>query len=300
MASVFPVAEDFASDFASCFRRWGAALVHDPLPIGGIAVALMLGTGALCGVPVSTPLLVAAVCGTALVYGADRVLIAAPEDAWNRPGRARWVQAHRRWLHVEMAGLLIVGLWALAGLRGRTIAWGIGLAGLGGIHLVSGGTGRPITTLGIGKPILVAVAWALGGTILPVVEAGGVLDATVWGLAGYRVLFILPNVLLSDWGDRTGDRAAGLASWTTWGTGRGLRWASTVMLVGAMAGAGGVSWWGAQPLLWGVDAVGPLLMLGAVWMVDPQRTAHRFLLDAIVAWPAVTALVAWGANAFAS
>ncbi|PSQ96149.1 MAG: hypothetical protein BRD55_07745 [Bacteroidetes bacterium SW_9_63_38] len=258
----------------------------------------MLGTGALGDVPVSSPLLLAAFCGAAVVYGVDRAVVAAPEDAWNRPGRARWMKAHRTWLYVEAVVLSIAGGLALSALAPATVAWSVGLAGLGGLHLASGGTGRPVGGLGmgIGKPLVVAGAWALGAAILPVVEAGGALDATVWGVAGYRFLFVLPNVLLSDWGDRAGDRAAGLASWTRWGTERGLRWASTVMLVGAMTGAVGASWWGTRPLLWGVDAVGPLLMLGAVWGVDPQRSAHRFLLDAIVAWPGVTALVA----AFAS
>jgi hypothetical protein len=46
-------------------------------------------------------------------------------------------------------------------------------------------------------------------------------------------------------------------------------------------------------LLWGVDAVGPLLMLGAVWTVNPTEPVDRFLLDVLVAWPGVTALVAW-------
>ena len=291
------MAEDSASDSAPFFRRWGGALVYDPLPIGGIAVAVMLGTGALCSVSVATSLLVAAFCGTALIYGMDRGLVAAPEDEWNHPRRARWVEGHRGWLYGEAGVLMIAGGIALSALRVDTLIWGLGLAGLGGLHLLSGGPGRLIGSLGLGKPLVVAGAWALGGTILPVVDAGAPLDAAVWGMAGYRFFFILPNVLLSDWGDRVGDRAAGLASWTTWGTGRGLRWWATVMLVGATAGAALAGWQGAQPLLWGVDAVGPLLMLGAVWWVDPKHAAHRFVLDAIVAWPGVTALVAWGSRA---
>jgi 4-hydroxybenzoate polyprenyltransferase len=203
------------------------------------------------------------------------------------------VEAHRGWLYGEAGILLIVGMLALSALRLDTLLWSVGLGGLGGLHLLSGGAGRPMGALSLGKPFLVAGAWALGATILPLVEAGVSLDATAGGVAGYRFLFILPNVLLSDWGDRTGDRAAGLASWTRWGTGSGLRWGATVMLAGAIGGALGMGVQNAQLLLWGVDAVGPLLMLGAVWGVDPQRSYHRFLLDALVAWPGVTALVAW-------
>ena len=296
---VFPVAEDSASNSASFFRRWGEGLVHDPLPIGGIAVAVMLGTGALLDVSVSGPLLVAAFCGVALIYGTDRALVAAPEDEWNRPRRARWVRAHRGWLYGEAGALLVVGMAALSVLPLKALIWGVGLAALGGLHLLSGGTGRPFDGLGIGKPLLVAGAWALGGAILPLVGAGVPLGATAWGLAGYRFFCILPNVLLSDWGDRAGDRAAGGASWTRWGTERGLRGTATGLLVLALILAGGMAVETHRVLLFGVDAVGVLLMGGAVWTLRPECGTHRFLLDVLVAWPVVTALVAWGSKAIA-
>lgn len=254
----------------------------------------MLGTGALMQVSVSAPLLVAAFCGTALVYGADRGVVAGPEDEWNRPRRTRWVRAHRAWLYGEGVVLGGIGLLALSALRPRTLVWAGAVAGLGGLHLMSGGTSRLLPPLGVGKPLLVAGTWAVGSTLLPLVEAGAPLGGAAWALAGYRLLFILPNVLLSDWGDRAGDRAAGLSPWTVWGTGRGLRWGATALLVGAILGAVGAGWQGGRPLLWGVDAGGALLMIVAVWGATPQRAAHRFGLDAIVAWPVVTALAAWG------
>ena len=65
------------------------------------------------------------------------------------------------------------------------------------------------------------------------------------------------------------------------------------MLVGAIGAALGLGMQNAPLLLWGVDAVGPLLMLGAVWTVNPTEPVDRFLLDVLVAWPGVTALVAW-------
>jgi hypothetical protein len=35
-------------------------------------------------------------------------------------------------------------------------------------------------------------------------------------------------------------------------------------------------------------------MVGGIWTVDPTRKAHVFVLDLLVGWPAVTALVVWG------
>jgi len=82
-----------------------------------------------------------------------------------------------------------------------------------------------------------------------------------------------------------------------WGTARGLRLVATGLLLGALTAMGTAGLWYDRFLLFAIDALGPLLMLGVVWTVDPERPAHRFLLDAIVAWPGVTALVAWGSRA---
>jgi hypothetical protein len=43
-----------------------------------------------------------------------------------------------------------------------------------------------------------------------------------------------------------------------------------------------------------IDAIGPMLLLGGAWTLTPAASAHRLVLDLIVAWPAVTAAVAWG------
>jgi 4-hydroxybenzoate polyprenyltransferase len=275
--------------------EWAAALCHDPLPIGGVAVALLLGTYALLGVAPSLPLLVAGFCGVALVYSVDRGVVVSPEDAVNHPGRQRWVREHRRWLGLERVGLLLGGGVALSFLSMKTVLWaGVG-ALLAGLHLLPAGRwGRPLKRTGLAKPLAVAAAWAVGGTVLPVVEAGGGVSVEVAVLAGYRLLFILPNVLLADWGDRRGDAAAGLRPWADGGRGTGLRWAATGLLGGAAGLAVALhAMIGATGLLL-VDALGLLWMGGAVWWLDPERPRHRLLLDLLVAWPLATALAAWG------
>lgn len=126
------------------------------------------------------------------------------------------------------------------------------------------------------------------------IEAGLVQGAALAWLGAYRTLFVLPNVLLSDWGDRRGDRRAGLRPWGQNVRGVHVRWGTAIVLIAALGlvpvgRALGVP----LPLLL-VDAVGPVLLLGGVWALNPERTADRFVLDLIVAWPAVTAAVAWG------
>lgn len=264
-------------------------LYHDPMPVGLIAVCLILGSSALFQLSVSLPLVVAAFFGTALVYGLDRAVISSPEDKWNRPERRRWVQNHQTWLRGEIVLLLIGGGIAVGFLSPRTLFWIAGLAGGAGLHLFSVGMAeRPLKSLGIGKPLAVAAAWAVGGTVLPILEAGQPLGIDGVMLTVYRFLFILPNVLLADWADRGGDAAVGLTTWAPDGTLFSVRLVSTGLL--AVAGAGvvfAIVRLDASLILL-VDAVGLLLMTGAVWALRPGRSPREaFLLDFVVAWPIV-------------
>lgn len=254
----------------------------------------MLSTGALLGFPVSVPFLIAAFCGTALVYLLDR-LGHSPEDRINRPGWIAWAQRHRAWVWGE-------GLFLCSGLVGsipflepKTLGAAGILGGMALLHVAPVfSIGRGLKAMGLFKPIAVAGTWAVGAALLPVLEAGATATGPVMGLVAYRFFFILPNVLLCDWGDRAGDAAAGLHPWTEWGTARGLRLSASGLLVVAVVGALGGSVASPQPLLLWVDALGPALMLAAVWTVDPERPGHRLGLDLIVGWPAVTAGVAFG------
>jgi 4-hydroxybenzoate polyprenyltransferase len=262
------------------------------MPVGGIAVALMLGTSALLQISVSPPLLLAGFCGTALVYGVDRALTSSPEDVINRPDRHRWVEAHRGWLQLEMGLLLIAVCAAVPFLQTDTLLVSSLLVIVVALHLVPGSRwGRPLQKVALAKPVAVVGAWAVGSVILPLVEEGAPIEVGGIALAGYRMVFILPNVLLADWGDRKGDAAVGLATGLS-GSLRSLRIASTLLLGGGVVGAvAAVSRFGA-PVLLLVDALGLLVMLGAVWTVRPGTSpAQVFLLDLIVAWPLVSWLV---------
>ena len=258
-------------------------------------MALLLGTYALLGLTPSIPLLLTGFCGVALVYGMDRGVVAAPEDAINHPSRRRWVRAHRWWLWGEGLVLLVAGAASFSLLTRETMLWAGGGILLAGLHLLPAGRrGRLLKALGLGKPLVVAGAWALGATVLPVIEAGQPITTEIVGLAGYRWVFILPNVLLADWGDREGDAATGLRPWTEAGTGRTLRMGATALLLAGVGLAVGLSWGTSPAWLLLVDGLGLVWMGGAVWGLEPERPSHRWLMDLVVAWPLVPALVNWG------
>lgn len=274
---------------------WRVHLLHSGLPIGGVAAAFMAGTSALLGVPVDAGLLALAFCGTALVYLVDRAANWSPEDAVNRPGQDRWRNQARPVIYGEAAVLALGGILALTVVRLETIGAGMAIGLVGALHVVPVlPGGRRLKAWSLWKPLTIGLAWAVGSVVLPLVEAGSPVAA--WGhvqVVMYRFLFVVPNVLLADWIDREGDAAAGL---TTAGTAlplRTLRILSTVSVIGALGMGLG---WGLQfdaVGLWTVDAVGPALLLGAVWRLHPPAT-HRstLVLDLVVGWPGVTAAVA--------
>jgi hypothetical protein len=253
------------------------------------------GTSVLLGVPVDWPLLVTAICGTTLVYGADRAIGFSPEDRVNRPGRVRWVDRHRAWLAGESVVLIAALLCAASFLRPAT--WGLGAlvavaAALYVAPILPGG--RRLKDFGRSKPVWVTAIWALGSVLFPAVEAGGSGGeaprfALVGGLVLYRAAVIGPNVLLADWGDRVGDQAAGRNGAIDHLSATEIRTVATAIL--AVAGTGIVAsalTVGVPAILW-VDAVGILIMIAAVWTLRPGASSvHLLLLDLAVAWPVAT------------
>lgn len=279
-------------DFAHSWRSDGvSAVCHDALPIGAISVALLLGTYGLSGLPVDLPLLVAGGCGTALVYLVDRVWVRPPEDRINHPKRVAWIRRHSFWVCGEMAVLVAAGGAAVLYLETGTWLLNGGLAGIAGLHVLSR-LRESLTRGGLWKPVAIAGTWAVGAALLPVVEAGASLGVVAVLLVLYRFLFVLPNLILADWSDRKGDRAVGLGSWTARWTGEQVRWGATILLLAALVGAGGAIIAGAPPLLLGIDAVGPVLMIGVVWGSDFGTPTHALLADLVVGWPILTFLAA--------
>lgn len=281
------------STFAADSSSFGvaAALYHDPAVIGGVAVALLLGTYGLFDLPVSVSLLTAGFCGATLVYAADRVWMDSPEDRINRPERVKWVRAHEGWLAIE-TGVLFAGAGAvLPYLTWNTLLWAGALGSVAVLHVLPPEWARGPS--GIYKPMALAAVWAAGGALLPFIEAGHSLGSRAVLFFGYRLCFILPNLLIADWADRTGDAAAGLAPWAARWTAHRVRKTAAAVLLVAVVGGGGWALVGSTPVLIAIDTLGPLLMIGGVWGLNPARPRDAFLADLVVAWPLVPALMAW-------
>lgn len=272
------------------------AASHDPLPIGGVAAGLMLGTYALLGIAPDIPLLILAACGTTLIYLADRTFGLSPEDEHNRPGRVAWIQSRRRYLWGLGIGAAVLGGTMIPFLRPATLGLGggVGLLGVAYVMPVLPGR-RRLKALGRTKPLLIAGAWAGGGVVLPVVEAGAAfLSLEVAALVGYRICWVLPNVMMADWGDRAGDAAANIHTLGTSWTESQLRVvASSWTLLGFLGAVGSVVG-GSAPFLLVVDASGLIFLFFGLWKLHPGRhPEHALVADLLVGWPLVTALWWW-------
>jgi 4-hydroxybenzoate polyprenyltransferase len=275
--------------------RIGDFFAHDGLPVGGIAVALMLGTYALLALPPSGPLLVLACCGTVLIYQLDRLLGFSPEDDVNRPGRRRWMRTYRPYVLTTIAGALIAGGAMLMLVQPITALVGAGLGAVGLLHVWPvGPSGRRLKAWGWIKPVAISGAWAAGAVVLPVLEADRSLTSGVWALAAYRFGIVGVNTLLADWSDRVGDARVGLQTIAT-GTSAGFVFCVAYALLAFVLGSGlGAVVAGEAPPLLLVDLIGVLLLGGVVRRVQCDTAwAHHIAVDAVVAWPAVTFLVAW-------
>ncbi len=265
---------------------------YDGTVVGGLAVALMSGTYALLDLPVDSPLLGLAFCGALMLYQLDRVLTLSPEDRVNQPERMAWVERHRRYVWTTIGLAAVSAALLMPMLRSQTLVVGIVLGTVGLVYVLPVLPGaRRLKSIGWAKPIAIAGAWTLGAVMLPVIEAGQPLGADAWSLAGYRFLFLIPNALLADWVDRAGDARAGLRTVATQWTPRRIRGVATgalgVALLGVVA-----AWMRGAPVLLAVDAIGPVLMLGAVWRAPRwERLARTLVPDLIVAWPLVPFLL---------
>lgn len=275
------------------WARIGRFLAYDGTIPGGIAVALILGTSALLKLPVSLPLLVAAFCGTLVVYQLDRVLEASPEDHVNRPERTVWMRQHRRYVW----GTVIGGAFGTGAmmplLHWETIVLAGGLGLIGGLHVLPVVPGaHRLNIVGRSKPVVIATVWAVGAVMLPLLEAGAILTQGAMALAVYRVGIVGANLLVADAADAEGDRRVGLRSIATHWHPQQIRRMVRVLLVAILLVGGlAVAAFGAPRLL-AVDLLGPLLMLAILTGGSDHPTWVRLAaLDLVVAWPVVPFLL---------
>ncbi|PSR00434.1 MAG: hypothetical protein BRD48_01075 [Bacteroidetes bacterium QS_9_68_14] len=235
---------------------------------GSVAAAMVAGTAALAGWPLDASLLALAFCGTLLVYYLDRTPALSPEDWRDHPARWRWRHEHRRWAAALALGAAGGACTALPYLRPQTLAAGTVLAGPAAAYalpLFGGREGRParrLKDIGAAKPFAVASAWAGASVLLPALESGPPLGAAtprLGLLVGYRMLFVLPNLLLADAAALAGDRRAALLR-----SPRRLRCLAAGALALALAGGGLAVALGGAPLLLVAELPAPALLLAGV------------------------------------
>ena len=257
---------------------------------------MVAGTASLAGLPLEGPLLLLAFCATLLVYHLDRTPALSPEDAVNHPLRWQWRRRYAGTAAMLAVAAAAGACWALPHLQARTLWAGTVLAlpaAAYALPIFRGG--QRLKDIGPVKPFAVAAAWAGASVVLPAFEA----DSSLTGaapelalLAGYRFLFILPNVLLADAADRDGDARAELHTTAT-------AWSPCFLrrLVEATLGAGLVGGTVALaylevPTLLAVDLLGLVAAAGVVAAGGPGRRIAR-AADCVMLWPAITAAVAW-------
>jgi len=296
---------------------WKEAVQYDPLVVGAIAVALIMGNSALLDLPLSVPLLFAGWGGATLIYGLDRWPRLSPEDRWAHPRRVAWIRRHARWLWVERTVCIAVVVGSAFVLRSETVAVAFGFAALGILHVAPVWPGRRrLKSFGWGRRVSVAIVWATASVLLPLLEAQPVLDqrsepaATAGsgsgdhsplilalGLTVVRYLVVWANVAIIDWADGPAERRAGIKTFAGVGA-SAIRGRAVTAALAAAAGIVGLGvFTGRSPVLFGIEAVGAVGMAGLLWVLRPQdRGEHRLILDAAVAWPLLTFIVArtWG------
>lgn len=279
-------------------RDW---LVFSDLHILLVAAAWMQGSSALFAYTLPLSFLMVASVGAFLVYRVDRLLIDSPEDALNTPERLDFSRRHRLVLLASAAGLMVMAMALALTMRvlWLEMALVVGIAGLVYPLKILPGGQRPKDIAWL-KTALVACCWVGGGVLLPLVLFSGGVSLVVAAAVGvYRVLWIVPNLLASDWIDRAGDQAAGsgnlVASWS-------VRRAQRVLWLGLSAAgllASFLAFSGLPPGWLAMDFAGMAILSWAAWRVircdesdvvsaEKPHAAHIVVLDVLVAWPLLT------------
>ncbi len=260
-----------------------------------VALGLLAGTSTLFSLPLSIPVLLAGTSGAFLIYLLDRCWLSSKEDMANQPLRVAWIRSHN--VYVWGASLLAFGLGAVGALQ--LIEWSL----LVGVLLALGGVlyllplKRRLKRVWYAKPLVIAGAWAIGAVLFPIAQAGVEITVPVLIFLVYRLLFILPNVLLADWQDREGDKQAGLRSLAMFVEEHTLRAIAACCAVGSLLLGGWVGTLLEWPVYYYVDLVGPLLMLGiCLRPLYRSYVLYGLVLDVVVAWPLITTLIvySWG------
>jgi len=264
--------------------------VHIPL----IAWMLILATSAWIGIAVAPELMVLACAGAFIVYQIDHSWQVTQADYVNQPTRVEWVRKHQHyvWLSVGAAALAAaVAAWQNTYLVSPSVAIlaGIGLA-YSGLRGVKRRLRIPFT-----KPLLITAVWVYGTVVWPATLPNG-HGYPAYELVPFvllvvvRVCWIGVNVWFAEGVDQPGDALDGIVAIPD-----NVRGEKQLLQVGgilAAMGIGGVAGLGLVteqwiPVVW--ELTGWAILLASLIYAHKKNQlampVHRWLRDALVAWP---------------
>lgn len=264
---------------------------YSNLHIGVIAASLLLANGMLLGIAPSWPLLALAVSGSILIYHLDHFWLASKEDHINHSERIVWQQSHHLYMYVSSFGCVVVAMTSAVFLNLQTLLVALLLGVCGAIYNVPWWQRRP-KEFGSVKPFLITGAWAVGSVVPIVLAQEEPMRAVVWLLIAYRFLYILPNLLIVDWLDQAGDKAAGI--WTLVAAWTEMKLRAVVTIVGMCTLLSGA--WLATNVSLGwliyIDMIGSIVLVALIWWEKGRAfPLYRGWLDLVIAWPWATVLV---------
>lgn len=269
------------------------ALVYSNVIPVAVACSLLLGHAAILGHPMSWPLALVLSAGTFGLYQIDRGFLSSREDLQNKPARVEWVRKHRRFLWISTIIAALAAAVGASQLRLQTLAGLAAVTIVGASYTIAWPPGRRrLKDIPFAKALVVGLVWSFSTVMLPVVEAGRACDRLACLLFAYRFLWLLPNLILSNWHDREGDRNAGLRTFASeWPEARILQMTHALIALAIVTAAAMVVSGIAPPML-RLDAGGLLLLSLMLGRQMPRAPAFYLLtIDALAAWPLVTFLV---------
>ena len=239
---------------------------------GLVAVSWIWATVVAFSLPEEPVLFVLAFAGTFLVYTADRFSFLSPEDVFNNRITASdfallwWISIA---LVVVLSGVVIWSRWLW-----QPALWVACLAALYVFPVIHG---KRLKEFGNIKTIWVVFVWGVGGVVLPILFFRGERPENGVSSVLYRMCYILPNILISDYLDRSGDLMFEIKPlFFNWPLPklRQIMWLGTLM---------GVGFWTYTPF-----PLEDLMGLLAITLLATCALPHslfRHGLDLAVAWP---------------
>jgi hypothetical protein len=271
-----------------------SALAHLQIVMAVSAVAFVQTASLLlAGRGASTGWLLAALLGTLGIYLLDGVRSSDREDSLSQSRRATLCRRHRGLFSV--LGLLALGGGGICAVSSSSSPWVLvllGLLGLAGLAhvlpIVPSRSGRLTTKdLGLIKPLVISLAWLIGGLLVSFESDPVGPPPSLAGLIGFSLMSFPLLVLDSIWLDRRDMQADARFGQDTWAgrldPGR-YRLATCVLLLLPFLGC---------PWLPGGWVMIGWFWLGAVWLVllPPARLGSEAMQVCLAALWRYTGLI---------